>query len=484
MPDGARSGRGVGPGRRCAAHATLPCRDMAPPRRSGGPGASRSPHAPVSPARPAGTAWSTRHRAATGSPRPGGRRAAGGHGGEEATEPSLPAHDRQTDRRRTDPSPARPRSHRGSTSRGRSSTSANQGSTSRDRSSTSRDHGSTSRGNGSTSAWLACRRVPGFVCYGNLPHPTTTLTCAYALPAALDDAIASGYSPRVRFTVATTRTNPLTPTQHRNRTTPQHRSPEHPAAPGRRSHRVARPHGVLPTSRRVPRCPLPIPDPPRVRPPRRDRAHAHRGGGVALAPPPAARRRHRLPRRRRRRARHRQRPRGAPPRRTARDQEGRQARRRGPRRHHRRPAHRLESQEARRRHRRPGPRPRHPGDGAARLVRYDARSTAAANGGTVLAPKDAGAKGRWHTLHTGTGDFRWFGLFGPDTPADDALDALVNDPSITRIEAHTDLNFTRRHTYTRSTSSSTSAGTRSRRRASSATPTTTRSGRSCSSRAA
>ncbi len=49
-------------------------------------------------------------------------------------------------------------------------------------------------------------------------------------------------------------------------------------------------------------------------------------------------------------------------------------------------------------------------------MRYDARSTAAANGGTVLAPKDAGAKGRWHTLHTGTGDFRWFGLFGPDTP--------------------------------------------------------------------
>ncbi|MGO3814759.1 MAG: peptidase C14 [Cellulosimicrobium funkei] len=91
-----------------------------------------------------------------------------------------------------------------------------------------------------------------------------------------------------------------------------------------------------------------------------------------------------------------------------------------------------------------------PGDGAARLLRYDARSTAAANGGTVLAPQDAGAKGRWHTLHTGTGDFRWFGLFGPDTPADDALDALVNDPSVTRIEAHTDLNFTRRHTFTRS----------------------------------
>ncbi len=91
-----------------------------------------------------------------------------------------------------------------------------------------------------------------------------------------------------------------------------------------------------------------------------------------------------------------------------------------------------------------------PGDGAARLVRYDARSTATPNGGTVLAPGDAGAAGRWHTLHTGTADFRWFGLLGPENPADDALDALVNDPSVTRIEAHTDLNFTRRHTYTRS----------------------------------
>ncbi|MFJ2518493.1 peptidase C14 [Cellulosimicrobium cellulans] len=90
------------------------------------------------------------------------------------------------------------------------------------------------------------------------------------------------------------------------------------------------------------------------------------------------------------------------------------------------------------------------GDGAARLVRYDAKSTAAPNGGTVLAPADATTTGRWHTLHTGTADFRWFGLFGPENPADAALDALVDDPSITRIEAHTDLNFTRRHTFTRS----------------------------------
>jgi len=91
-----------------------------------------------------------------------------------------------------------------------------------------------------------------------------------------------------------------------------------------------------------------------------------------------------------------------------------------------------------------------PGDGAARLVRYDAGSTAEPNGGTVLAPSDAGAKGRWHTLHTGTADFRWFGLFGPEDPADDALDVLVGDASVSRVEAHSDLNFVRRHRFTRS----------------------------------
>ncbi|WP_318243815.1 peptidase C14 [Oerskovia gallyi] len=98
-----------------------------------------------------------------------------------------------------------------------------------------------------------------------------------------------------------------------------------------------------------------------------------------------------------------------------------------------------------------------PGDGAARLVRYDAKSTATPNGGTVLAPQDLGAAGlgpgRWHTLHTGTGDFRWFGIFGADAPtgsADDALDALVDDPTVSRIEAHSHLNFVRRHTFTRS----------------------------------
>jgi len=93
---------------------------------------------------------------------------------------------------------------------------------------------------------------------------------------------------------------------------------------------------------------------------------------------------------------------------------------------------------------------RAPGDGAGRLLRYDARSTATANGGTVLSPRDAGASGRWITLHDGTADLRWFGVLGPDAPADDALDALVADAAVRRIEAHTDLLFRRRHTFTRS----------------------------------
>lgn len=95
-----------------------------------------------------------------------------------------------------------------------------------------------------------------------------------------------------------------------------------------------------------------------------------------------------------------------------------------------------------------------PGDGAQRVVRYDAASTASPNGGTVLAPDDLAAApdraGRWVTVHSGTADFRWFGVFGPDRSADDALDALVADRTVERIEAHTDLNFVRRHRFTRS----------------------------------
>ncbi|MEV0587839.1 hypothetical protein [Nonomuraea sp. NPDC050310] len=88
-----------------------------------------------------------------------------------------------------------------------------------------------------------------------------------------------------------------------------------------------------------------------------------------------------------------------------------------------------------------------PGDGGGMLVRWDAAATAPANGGTVLG---GAAKGRWRQLHDGTLDFRTFGLFDAKAPADDALDAMVGDPAVSRIEAHTDLNFVRRHTFTRS----------------------------------
>ena len=47
-------------------------------------------------------------------------------------------------------------------------------------------------------------------------------------------------------------------------------------------------------------------------------------------------------------------------------------------------------------------------------------------------------------------DFRDYGVNGPDTPADDALDKMANDPSVRVIHAWTSLNFTRRHTFFRS----------------------------------
>ncbi|WP_372467899.1 DUF4148 domain-containing protein [Microbacterium maritypicum] len=69
------------------------------------------------------------------------------------------------------------------------------------------------------------------------------------------------------------------------------------------------------------------------------------------------------------------------------------------------------------------------------------------NGGTVV----AGTRGTtWLLQHDGTLDFRVFGITGPETAADDALAAMVNDPRIRRIEAHTDLLFQKRHRFTRS----------------------------------
>ena len=89
-----------------------------------------------------------------------------------------------------------------------------------------------------------------------------------------------------------------------------------------------------------------------------------------------------------------------------------------------------------------------PGDGSW-LYRWDAACTTAPNGGTVLAPDGQPACGRWLLCHDGTVDARCFGVFGPETPADDALDALMADSSIRCIRFGTDVNFTRRHTFTR-----------------------------------
>ncbi|UNK70744.1 peptidase C14 [Microbacterium sp. H1-D42] len=86
------------------------------------------------------------------------------------------------------------------------------------------------------------------------------------------------------------------------------------------------------------------------------------------------------------------------------------------------------------------------GDGGGALYRFVTKDAPGANGGTVL----EGKKGSWVLVHSGTVDFRVFGVFGPKQNADDALDAMVADASITRIEAHTDLNFVRRHKFTRS----------------------------------
>ncbi|MFJ6573159.1 peptidase C14 [Streptomyces sp. NPDC091292] len=94
-----------------------------------------------------------------------------------------------------------------------------------------------------------------------------------------------------------------------------------------------------------------------------------------------------------------------------------------------------------------------PGDGGAFTARWDARSTAAHNGGTVMARGGEGGgdrRGRWLQLHSGTVDFRTFGHFDAERPADDALDAMVTDPAVHRVEAHTDLLFRKRHLWNRS----------------------------------
>ena len=87
------------------------------------------------------------------------------------------------------------------------------------------------------------------------------------------------------------------------------------------------------------------------------------------------------------------------------------------------------------------------GDGGDGLYRFVKKDAPAVNGGTVLAAPKGGA---WLLVHDGVVDFRMFGIMDASVNADDALDAMVNDPSIHRVEAHSDLNFVRRHRFSRS----------------------------------
>lgn len=82
------------------------------------------------------------------------------------------------------------------------------------------------------------------------------------------------------------------------------------------------------------------------------------------------------------------------------------------------------------------------------LYRSVADDPPAVNGGTVVRGR---GRSVWVLLHDGVVDFRSFGIFDASRPADDALDAMLDDPAIHRIEAHTPLNFTRRHRTDRST---------------------------------
>ncbi|WP_431806397.1 DUF4148 domain-containing protein [Microbacterium paraoxydans] len=88
-----------------------------------------------------------------------------------------------------------------------------------------------------------------------------------------------------------------------------------------------------------------------------------------------------------------------------------------------------------------------PGDAGLLVYVGSEDGTVPANGGTVIAGK---RDTRWLLQHDGTVDFRAFGITGPEVPADDALDALVNDPRVQRIQGSSDLLFQRRHRFTRS----------------------------------
>lgn len=89
------------------------------------------------------------------------------------------------------------------------------------------------------------------------------------------------------------------------------------------------------------------------------------------------------------------------------------------------------------------------GDGGGGYYIWDSASARDDNGGTVIA-SNVSADGRWLLKHKGQAHFYHFGILDDSKPADDALDAMVNDLSIMRIEAGSNLLFQRRHHFNRS----------------------------------
>src|SRR5471032_2173502 len=89
------------------------------------------------------------------------------------------------------------------------------------------------------------------------------------------------------------------------------------------------------------------------------------------------------------------------------------------------------------------------GDGGGGHYTWDPSSREPVNNGTVIGSTHT-SRGRWLLLDQDVGDFRTFGIFDSTVPADDALDALVNDPAFSQIYAFSDLLFQRRHRFTRS----------------------------------
>lgn len=92
------------------------------------------------------------------------------------------------------------------------------------------------------------------------------------------------------------------------------------------------------------------------------------------------------------------------------------------------------------------------GDGGHKQMIYIESSVSNENGGTVHKPTSLASTdhGAWHVLHNGTGFFSWFGILDESKPADNALDCLVNDLSLRRIEATSDLLMIKRHIFQRS----------------------------------